>query len=150
MGNGVGHNTRDGSMFGTLKNVLNKDWQKNARRGAYIVKKGSDNPDVTILATGSEVDMALDATKLVTDKSIRVVSVFDLTKFSNDEKLQKEVIGKAKRVIVAEAASKTGWEAFAKKGDLFTLNNFGESGPATKVAEHLGFTAEKLADLIKK
>ncbi len=127
-----------------------KDWQKNARRGAYIVQKGADTPDITVLATGSEVNMALEAAKKVPTKKIRVVSVFDLTKLSNDEALQKEVIGGAKRVVVAEAGSRMGWEGFAKKSDLFTLNDFGESGPAAKVAEHLGFTADKLAELLAK
>ncbi|MBQ1714188.1 MAG: transketolase, partial [Treponema sp.] len=127
-----------------------KDWQKNARRGAYIVQKGADTPDITVLATGSEVNMALEAAKKVSSKKIRVVSVFDLTKLSNDEALQKEVIGGAKRVVVAEAGSRMGWEGFAKKSDLFTLNDFGESGPAAKVAEHLGFTADKLAELLAK
>ena len=43
-----------------------------------------------------------------------------------------------------------GWEGYAKKSDLFTINRFGESGPAAKVAEDLGFTAEKLAELLAK
>ena len=67
-----------------------------------------------------------------------------------DEALQKEVIGGAKRVVVAEAGCRMGWEGYAKKSDLFTLNDFGESGPAAKVAEHLGFTADKFAELLAK
>ena len=115
-----------------------------------MVKNGSDSPDVTVLATGSEVNMALEAAKLVTSKSVRVVSVMDKNLFENQsEDFQKEILGGAKRVIVAEAGVKTGWEGYvSSKKDLFTIDRFGESGPASKVAEHFGFTAAKLADLI--
>lgn len=134
----------------TVYEKEDKDWQKNARRGAYIVQSGDSKPDITVLATGSEVNMALEAAKKVSGKKIRVVSVFDLTKFANDKALQKEVLGGAKRVVVAEAGVRMGWEGFAKKDDIFSLNDFGESGPAAKVAEHLGFTADKFAELLAK
>lgn len=125
-------------------------WQKNARRGAYVVLDTDGTPDITVLATGSEVGMAIEAAGLVSGKKVRVVSVFDKTLLDNDEALQAEVIGGAKRVVVAEAGSRMGWEGYARKADLFTLNDFGESGPASKVAEHLGFTAAKLAELLNK
>lgn len=128
-----------------------KDWQKTARRGAYVVQDGGDSPDITVFATGSEVNLALDAAKLVPGKKIRVVSVLDKTLFeAQDEAFQKKICGNAKRTVVAEAGVKFGWEGYAKKDDLFTINRFGESGPAGKVAEDLGFTAAKLAELLKK
>ena len=43
-----------------------------------------------------------------------------------------------------------GWEGYAKKEDLFTIDRFGESGPANKVAEYLGFTSAKLAEVLKR
>ena len=128
-----------------------KDWQKTARRGAYIVKNGGDAPDITVFATGSEVNMALEAAKLVPGKKIRVVSVLDKNLFeSQDEAFQKSICGGAKRTVVAEAGVRFGWEGYAKKEDLFTINRFGESGPANKVAADLGFTAAKLAELLAK
>ncbi len=125
------------------------DWKEKARRGAYIVKDTDGTPDITVFATGSEVSMSLAAAEKVS-KKVRVVSVFDKTMLDNDETLFAEMTGGASRVVVAEAGSRMGWEGYAKKSDLFTLNDFGESGPAQKVAEHLGFTAEKLAELLNK
>lgn len=127
-----------------------KNWRETIKKGAYIVKTGSETPDVTIVATGSEVNMALEASAKVSGKSVRVVSVLDKNLFeSQSEDFQKQILGGAKRVIVAEAGCKTGWEGYvSSKKDLFTIDRFGESGPAKKVAEHFGFTAEKLADLI--
>ena len=122
-----------------------------AEKGAYVVQEGSDTPDITILASGSEVNMALKAASLTSGKTIRVVSVPDLKKFSNLCCCEQEkIIGKAKRVVCTEAGVSTEWLQFAKKEDCFCIDRFGTSGPANKVAEYLGFTAEKLAELLSK
>ena len=129
-----------------------KNWKENmATKGAYVVQEGSATPDVTILASGSEVNMALKAASLVSGKTIRVVSVPDLGKFSKlCECEQKAIIGDAKRVVCTEAGVSTEWLQFAKKEDCFCIDRFGTSGPANKVAEYLGFTAEKLAEVLAK
>lgn len=128
-----------------------KNWRETIKRGAYVVKFADEAPDVTIVATGSEVNMALEAATKVS-KKVRVVSILDKNLFeSQDDDFQKKIFGNTKRVIVAEAGVKTGWEGYvSSKRDLFTINRFGESGPAKKVAEDCGFTAEKLAELIEK
>ncbi|MBO7122398.1 MAG: transketolase [Treponema sp.] len=136
----------------TVYEKADKDWKKSLKNGAYIVKEGAAVPDITVLATGSEVNMALAAAKLVSGKSVRVVSVMDKTAFDALKAEEKaKLIGGAKRVVVAEAGVSQGWEGYATSADdLFTINRFGESGPANKVAEHLGFTAEKLAAVLNK
>ena len=93
--------------------------------------------------------MALEAAAKVSGKSVRVVSILDKNLFeSQSEDFQESILGKG-RIIVAEAGCKTGWEAYvSSKKDLFTIDHFGESGPAKKVAEHFGFTSDKLAELI--
>ena len=128
-----------------------KNWRETIKKGAYVVKFGSDSPDVTVVATGSEVNMALEAAAKVS-KKVRVVSILDKNLFEEQsDDFQKEILGNTKRVIVAEAGVKTGWEGYvSSKKDLFTINRFGESGPAKKIAEDLGFTAEKLAELIEE
>lgn len=128
-----------------------KNWRETIKKGAYVVKSGSGSPDVTVVATGSEVNMALEAAAKVS-KKVRVVSILDKNLFeAQSDDFQKEILGNAKRVIVAEAGVKTGWEGYvSSKKDLFTINRFGESGPAKKIAEDLGFTAEKLAELIEE
>lgn len=127
-----------------------KNWKETIKKGAYVVKMGGENPDVTIVATGSEVNMALDAAKKVSGKTVRVVSVLDKNLFESDEKFMNEILGGAKRVIVAEAGCRCGWEGIAtSRRDLFTIDRFGESGPGKNVAQALGFTADKLAELIE-
>lgn len=127
-----------------------KNWKKTIKKGAYVVKNGGENPDVTVVATGSEVNMALDAAKKVSGKTVRVVSILDKNLFESDEKFMNEILGGAKRVIVAEAGCRCGWEGIATgRKDLFTIDRFGESGPGKNVAQALGFTADKLAELIE-
>lgn len=127
-----------------------KNWKETIKKGAYVVKNGGENPDVTVVATGSEVNMALDAAKKVSGKTVRVVSVLDKNLFESDEKFMNEILGGAKRVIVVEAGCRCGWEGIATGSkDLFTIDRFGESGPGKNVAQALGFTADKLAELIE-
>ena len=129
-----------------------KSWKKNmANCGAYIVKTGADKPDITILASGSEVNMALQAAELVPEKKIRVVSVPDLKKFEGLTKAKQDaIIGETKRIVCTEAGISMEWLQFTSKENCFCIDTFGTSGPANKVAEALGFTAKNLAKLLKK
>ncbi len=129
-----------------------KSWKKNmANCGAYIVKEGAAKPDITILASGSEVNMALQAAEMVPEKKIRVVSVPDLKKFEGLTKAKQDaIIGETKRVVCTEAGISMEWLQFTSKENCFCIDTFGTSGPANKVAEYLGFTAKNLAKLLKK
>ena len=136
----------------TVYEKADKDWKKTIRTGAYVVQEGSTAPDITVLASGSEVNTALEAAKLVPEKKIRIVSVIDLKRFSEaDDAVRNKIIGSAKRVVAAEAGIGTEWFRFVKdRSDIFCIERFGESGPAEKVAEHLHFTASDLAKLLKR
>ena len=129
-----------------------KSWKKNmAANGAYIVKEGAAKPDITILASGSEVNMALQAAEMVPEKKIRIVSVPDLKKFEGLTKAKQDaIIGDTKRVVCTEAGISMEWLQFTSKENCFCIDTFGTSGPANKVAEYLGFTAKNLAKLLKK
>lgn len=130
------------------------DWKHTIECGAYVVKKGSDAPEFTILATGSEVELALKAVELAPEKKVRVVSVVSRELFeSQPEKIIETIIGGKSggvKIITAEAGVKTGWEGWTcNPKNIFSINRFGESGPAKLVAKELGFTAENLASLLK-
>jgi transketolase len=130
-----------------------KNWKEDVRKnGAYVALDCEGTPDITVLATGSEVSTAIEAASKVSGKKIRVVSILDYNMFDDaDSSVQSQLIGGAKRVVCAEAGISANWKHYAtSKEDLFCINRFGESGPAAKVAEHLGFTADKLAELLNK
>jgi transketolase len=127
------------------------DWKNTIRTGAYIAQK-AENPDLVLIATGSEVNLALEAAKLAAEKSgkkIQVVSMISRELFeSQGEALRNAIVPPGVRTVCCEAGVKVGWERWAKPEDIFSIDRFGESGPAAKVAEYLGFTAAALAEKI--
>jgi transketolase len=127
------------------------DWKNTIRVGAYIAKQVEGSPDIVIIATGSEVGIALEAASKASDKKIRVVSMISKELFeSQPAAIRDAMIPPSARVIVSEAGVKFGWERWAKSEDIHSIERFGESGPAAKAAEHLGMTAERLLKIINK
>jgi transketolase len=126
------------------------EWKNTIRTGAYIVKKApGGSPDVVIIATGSEVGLALEAASRAAGKNIQVVSMISRELFETQPPaIQASIIPPGVRVICCEAGVKSGWERWARPEDIFSIDRFGESGPAGKVAEALGFTAGALEALI--
>lgn len=135
----------------TVFEKADPDWKTNMRKGAYIVKDCSGTPDVVVAATGSEVNLALDAAE-GSSKKIRIVSIADLNTFlAQDKSFRDSIIPAGVRVVTAEAGSSYGWEKLATSAaDVFSIDRFGESGPASKVAEHLGFAASDLKKVIER
>ena len=127
------------------------DWKANFRRGGYIVSDCDGTPDVVIAATGSEVNLALEAAE-GSSKKIRIVSISDLNLFmAQDRSFRESLIPSGVRVVTAEAGVSYGWDKLASStDDVFCIERFGESGPAAKVAEHLGYTAGDLRALIDR
>ncbi len=125
------------------------NWPAAMRSGAYVVKDTEGTPDTVVLATGSEVGIALKAVEL-SSKKTRIISVADLHTFNEmDRKAREKLIPPSSRVIVAEPGSSSGWGVSASdRRDLSTPTRLAESGPGDEVAAHLGFTPEKLAALI--
>jgi len=121
-------------------------WKASARRGAYLVRESEGAPEVVIAATGSEVNLALQAAGL-TSRNVRVVSVFSLKRLAEQSaSFREKLFPNGARVITAEVGVRNGWGELASDSEsIFSLDRFGLSGPAKKVAEKLGFTAEALA-----
>lgn len=122
-------------------------------KGAYIVSKESGNKlDLIIAASGSEVPVAADAKKLLSELSVRVVSIPSREVFNKQpDDYKKKLFPPDVPVVVIEAATMTGW------GDLFRqrlltigMESFGASGPYKTLAEKYGFTGTQVAEKIKK
>jgi transketolase len=126
------------------------DWKETMKTGAYIAKKAEGKPDVVVIATGSEVSLALEAAAKVSGKKIQIVSMTCRELFeSQPASVRDSVVPPGVRVVVCEAGVRSGWERWAKVEDIMALDRFGESGPGDKVAIHLGFTSDALAKLIQ-
>jgi transketolase len=117
-------------------------------RGAYVLAGGDGPRDVTILATGSEVHLALAARDRLAGEGIAaaVVSMPSWELFDRQDPAYRDtVLGTAPRVAV-EAATAFGWTRYiASEADFVGMRGFGASGPAKQLYEHFGITAEHVA-----
>ena len=128
---------------------------KEALKGAYIVhKEKGSSPDIILMASGSEVSVAIEAAKLLEDegKSVRVVSVPCLDVFEKQSSDYKESVlpsGCRKRVAV-EAGNSLSWGKYVGlDGAYVTMDRFGESAPAGELFKRFGFTAENVAEVAR-
>jgi len=122
-------------------------------RGAYELA-ASKGAKVTIFATGSEVEIALNARGILEGKGVptRVVSVpcFELFE-QQDEAYKKATIGDAPVKVAIEAAISLGWERFIGPDGIFIgMKGFGASGEINALYKHFGITAEHAAEAAEK
>jgi transketolase len=122
--------------------------------GAYVARNSAEEPQTVVVASGSEVALALEAVALLEKEGacsdIRVVSMPCREAFlAAPAPVREAILPKGARVVVVEAGVAQGWERLARFEDILSLERFGESGPAEEVARHLGFTASGLAARIR-
>ena len=133
--------------------LLENSSVEGAKKGGYIVaKEGKRNLNFTLIASGSEVSLAIDVKKILEDKgySIRVVSMPSTELFDAQSKeYQFRVLGdRYDRRAFIEMASPFGLHKYAK--NVFGINEFGLSAKAEEVINRFGFNASRLALEIEK
>ncbi len=115
--------------------------------GAYVLKEADGARDVTLVATGSEVGLALEAAAELKAKSVNaaVVSMPCMEVFRGaGPDYQAEVLGTSARVFV-EAGVATSWHEWMRGGDRFVgLSDFGASAPAAALFDHFGLTTKSI------
>jgi transketolase len=122
-------------------------------RGAYVLSETDADADVSIFASGSEVEIAIEAQKALAAKDIkaRVISVpcFELFEAQSRE-YQKEVLGNAKVNVGIEAAIRMGWDRFIGTDGIFVgMSSFGASGPYKALYEKFGITADAVVSQVE-
>ena len=128
---------------------------KDALKGAYIlVKETKARPDGIIIATGSEVELALKAHDELLKQGIdvRVVSMPSMELFdAQSEEYKNSVLpNDVRKRVVVEAATEFGWGKYiGLDGKSVTMNTFGASAPAKVLFEKFGFTVENVVDTMK-
>ena len=116
-------------------------------KGGYILKDCEGTPDAIIIATGSEVALAMGAAEQLTGKKVRVVSIPCVDVFlAQDAAYRESVLPAAVTARVAvEAGVTAGWYQFVGlNGKVVGLDTFGESAPAGVLFKHFGFTVENV------
>ncbi|MTI16588.1 transketolase [Rhodobacteraceae bacterium RKSG542] len=119
--------------------------ENRCRKGAYVISDCQGDAAVTIFATGSEVEIAVDAQTQLQAKGIeaRVVSVPSFELFEQQSDAYKQsIIGDSPVKIAIEAGIRQGWDRFiGAQGCFIGMTGFGASGPYKELYEHFGITA---------
>ena len=120
--------------------------------GGYLLEKHED-PNITIVASGSEVQLAIDAAKELKNESINanVVSMPCLDIFlKQSNQLQDKVINPNKPVLVIECAHPNSWYKILNRSDkVIGMETFGESAPGSELLEHFGFNKDNVIQAAK-
>jgi transketolase len=121
-------------------------------RGAYVLSDANGMPDLILIATGSEVSLAMDAKKLLEEKGVRtrVVSMPCWELFeAQPQSYREEVLPPQITARMSiEAGSTFGWARWTgDRGVTYGIDRFGESAPMAAIAKSLGFTPERVAQV---
>ena len=133
--------------------TLRADSAENlSKRGGYVISKAQREPQATIIATGTEVSLAVEAQNQLRESGIEVnvVSMPCCELFDQQpEDYKRSVLGKAPRVAV-EAAAVYGWERYTGASEnVIGLNSFGASGKGEEVYKHFDITVENVVNKVK-
>ncbi|MCX7222189.1 MAG: transketolase [Burkholderiales bacterium] len=131
----------------------NAETLKNVARGGYVLQEAKD-ARAAIIATGSEVAIAIEAQKLLAEQGIavRVVSMPSTDVFDRqDEAWRKSVLPKGMPRVAVEAGVTAFWHKYVGlDGAVVGIDTYGESAPAGALFKHFGLTAEKVAEAVKR
>lgn len=133
--------------------ILRSDSKENKTSlGAYIIAGDDKKRQATLIATGSEVALAVEAYNKLKAEGIDVVVVsmpcaelFDAQPIT----YQEQILGNKPRIVI-EAASKFGWEKYVGlTGDIIGMDGFGASAPGSELYKYFGITVEEVIDSVK-
>jgi transketolase len=125
------------------------------RRGGYILKDSEGTPELILIATGSEVGLAVEAARLLQQKArrVRVVSMPCTSLFdAQDESYRERVLPKQveRRVAIEAAAPDTWYRYVGTRGAIVAMHSFGASGVAKDLFKHFGFTPENVVAVAER
>ncbi len=127
--------------------------ENKCSKGGYILKKTSNNDDVSLIASGSEVEIALEAQKKLIDLNIKskVISVPCYDLFQNQtENYKDDILGKDTFKISIEASSQSGWKSVVgKNGVTLGMSTFGKSAPYKDIYKLFNLTSDEIVKAVK-
>jgi transketolase len=126
----------------------------DVRRGGYVLSDCAGTPDCILIATGSEVALASEAAKQLTQQGrrIRVVSMPSTTIFATQDAAYRESVlpqAVVKRVAIEAGVRDGWWQYVGAQGDVIGMSTFGASAPAKDLFKHFGFTVENVVKVVQ-
>ena len=153
----IERSTGPSCLLFTRQNVAHQ--QRNAEqvsdimRGGYVLRDCPVEPEAVLIATGSEVQLALDAAAVLSDmnRKVRVVSMPSCDQFDAQPlEYQRSVLPASVVRVAVEAGVSDGWRKYVGlEGAVLGIDTFGESAPAGDLLRHFGFTVENLVSVVE-
>ncbi|GGJ56818.1 transketolase [Anoxybacillus voinovskiensis] len=127
---------------------------EGVKKGAYVVSEAEGTPEALLLASGSEVSLAVEAQKALANEGIHVsvVSMPSWDRFEQQPQDYKEQVlpPHVKKRLAIEMAASLGWERYTgDEGDILAIDRFGASAPGEKIMEEYGFTVDNVVQRVK-
>ena len=128
--------------------------ENKSEKGAYVVNVTSHESNVTLVASGTEVELALKVQKKLKENNIhsKVVSMPCMELFDQQtDDYKRDILEEDSLIVTLEAGSIMSWQKYIKnKGLNLGINKFGESAPYKEVYNHFGLSEEKIINIIQK
>ncbi|WP_372591414.1 transketolase [Guyparkeria sp.] len=141
------------SRQGLPHQTRNAEQIANIEKGGYILKDCDGAPDLILIATGSEVGLAMDAAEKLTDKKVRVVSMPCVEAFeAQDEAYRESVLPSnvTARMAIEAGVTSCWYKHVGTQGKVIGQDTFGESAPAGDLFKYFGFTVERVVEEARK
>jgi len=124
----------------------------NIEKGGYVLKDCSGDADIILIATGSEVSLAVDAASMMSDKKVRVVSMPSTNVFDEqDQRYRDSVLTPGVKRVAIEAGVAESWYKYVGlEGGIVSMTTYGESAPAGQLFKHFGFTVDNVISTVNK
>ena len=123
----------------------------NIEKGGYVLKDCDGDVDIILIATGSEVSLAVDSANAMSDKKVRVVSMPCTNAFDEQDQAYRDSVltPGVKRVAIEAGVADSWYKYVGLDGGVVAMTTFGESAPAADLFKHFGFTVERVVATVE-
>ena len=127
------------------------DQVRNIEKGGYVLRDCEGEAEIILIATGSEVGLAVESAEAMTDKKVRVVSMPSTNVFDDQDQDYKDSVltPGIKRVAIEAGVAESWYKYIGLDGGVVVMSTFGESAPAGDLFKHFGFTVENVVSTVE-
>ncbi len=124
---------------------------RNIEKGGYVLKDCEGEAEIVLIATGSEVSLAIESAEAMNGKKVRVVSMPSTNAFDAQDQVYKDSVltPGVKRVAIEAGVADSWYKYVGLDGDIVAMSTFGESAPAGELFKHFGFTVENVVSTVE-
>ena len=124
----------------------------NIEKGGYVLSDCSGEADIILIATGSEVSLAIDSAKAMSDKKVRVVSMPSTNAFDEQDQDYRDSVltPGVKRVAIEAGVAESWYKYVGLEGGIVAMSTYGESAPAGELFKYFGFTVDNVVSTVER